>query len=89
MSIRILVTVAGVELEVDGDYYKASKGAREKGSGVQLEPDEPATFELSAVYIADVDIADLLSAGRLEEIGNAVLEEIGNAGEPDEDDPRR
>lgn len=86
MNISRDIVLEGVELRVDGDYYPASRGAREKGSGVQLEPDEPASFEVSAVYVADVDIADLLSAGRLEHVENTVLEAIADDGEPD--DPR-
>jgi len=50
----------GVPIEVDYDYYPASKGARERGSGVQLEPDEPACVELTALSIGGVDIDGLL-----------------------------
>lgn len=80
MNISQYITLEGVTLRIDGDYYGPSKGAREKGSGVQLEPDEPASFELTAVYVdgSDIDIADILSAGRLEECTNTVLEEIAS-----------
>lgn len=85
-SISRTISIEGVELRVDGTWYAASRGAREAGSGVQLEPDEPETFEMSAIYVADVDIADLLSAGRIEHVENTVLEELAGE-EPDEYDP--
>lgn len=33
------------ELEVSGEVYEASRGARERGTGLQLEPDEDASLE--------------------------------------------
>jgi hypothetical protein len=82
MYVSREVTVEGVVLRADGAYYPASKGERERGSGVQLSPDEPATFEVTAVHCGGDDIADILSAGRLEEIGNLVVEAM--AEEPDD-----
>jgi len=54
------VTREGVEIEVDYTYYPASHGAREKGSGVQLEPDEPATVEINEMTIQAIDVTALL-----------------------------
>lgn len=39
------------ELEVEFDFYKGCRGARERGSGVQLEPDEPASCEVNSVTL--------------------------------------
>ncbi len=40
-----------LELQVRFSHYPASRGRRERVSGVQLEPDEPATSELEAIYL--------------------------------------
>ena len=88
MNITQDITLEGVELRVDCDCYPASRGAREAGTGLQLEPDEPRTCEVTAVYVADVDIADLLSAGRLEQCRNTVVEQLDANGEPDFDEDR-
>jgi hypothetical protein len=50
----------GVTIDVDYTYYSASRGAREKGSGVQLEPDEPATVEINEMGIQGIDVTALL-----------------------------
>lgn len=65
-----VIEFRGYSLAVEYDYFAPSKGKREKGSGVQLEPDEDATIELTQVehngmeimglveeYTADIEIA--------------------------------
>jgi hypothetical protein len=47
----ITVNYDWLEFEVEFDHYPASRGAREKGTGVQLEPDEPATNEITEVFM--------------------------------------
>jgi hypothetical protein len=42
--------IQGIPCIVDVEYQKAYKGAREKGSGMQLEPDEPEGFEIVGIY---------------------------------------
>ena len=37
--------------EVEFDYYPESKGAREHGTGLQLEPDEPESWEICTIKI--------------------------------------
>lgn len=54
------VTREDVEIEVDYTYWTAHRGAREKGSGVQLEPDEPATVEINELTIQNIDVTALL-----------------------------
>lgn len=43
------VTDADIEVTVEYDYHKAARGSRERGSGLQLEPDEPAHIEINSV----------------------------------------
>ena len=45
----IQVDYEDMTFDVNFDYYPACKGARENGSGVQLEPDEPETYDLCTV----------------------------------------
>ncbi len=51
----IIVPYEFLSFEVDFDYYPASRGAREKGSGVQLEPDEPESWEVTEVRMYNPD----------------------------------
>ena len=39
-----------LQLEVDATWHRGSRGARERGSGVPLEPDEPAGYEIYGIY---------------------------------------
>jgi hypothetical protein len=43
--------IDGEEYCVIFDYNKACRGAREKGSGVQLEPDEGPSADINQVYL--------------------------------------
>lgn len=72
MNISIKIDWKGCELDVTFDYYKPSKGAREYGTGLQLEPDEPATVELEDVMLNGVDISDLIE-DQIEEIESHIL----------------
>lgn len=51
MSKTVNINVSGVDLEVTYTYYKFCAGATERGSGVKLEPDEPAHFEVEEVVL--------------------------------------
>ena len=53
--------VDGVPIKFTGTYYPASKGMRERGTGIPLEPDEPATFEVDQIWIGDVEVSALLN----------------------------
>lgn len=46
------ISYKGVQLSVGFTYYPPSKGARERGSGVQLEPDEPASVDIAELSIS-------------------------------------
>jgi hypothetical protein len=43
-------TIQGIPCQVEVTYYAASRGARERGTGLQLEPDEPAFWDIMGVY---------------------------------------
>lgn len=78
--------------QVGWDYYPASKGARERGSGVQLEPDEPESWEITEVMLAHptkkdvkpVDVINQVSKKMMDYLNEQITEEIENAREPDE-----
>jgi len=51
----------GGELDCELDYEPAENGARERGTGLQLEPDSPERAYLLTAELNGVDIAELLS----------------------------
>lgn len=57
------------------DYSPAERGARERGTGLQLEPDYEADCTLCAAYVAGVDIAEILSQDQCREIERLALED--------------
>lgn len=46
-------------------YDAPERGSREPMTGLQLEPDYPATYTLHAVFAGDVDIYGLISDARI------------------------
>jgi len=51
----------GGELDCELDYEPECRGSRERGTGLQMEPDEPANAFLVTAKIGGVDISELLS----------------------------
>lgn len=51
----------GGELECELHYEPAERGSREIGTGLQLEPDEPAVIYLQSATFNGVDFFELLS----------------------------
>ena len=45
------ISYRGVQLSVDYTYYPPSRGAREHGTGLQLEPDEDASVDIDDVKL--------------------------------------
>ena len=45
--------------DVNFDYYPASKGAREAGTGLQLEPDEQESWDICEVSMVNPDDPDI------------------------------
>jgi len=58
--MRLNIELCGVDVTVDFDYFPASRGSRDS-YGQQMEPDEPAGFEINAVACGKQDIMELLS----------------------------
>ena len=55
-------TFDGGELECELDYEPADRGARENGTGLQLEPDHLERAYLITATLKGVDISELLSS---------------------------
>lgn len=58
-------------------YEPGERGMRERGTGLQLEPDWPEFVELTAAYLLGVDVLPLLSCeqiARIEELARQTLE---------------
>ena len=53
--------VDGVTITVNGICHPACKGARERGTGLQLVPDDPASFECDGIWIGGVEVSSLLN----------------------------
>lgn len=77
----------GEELEVDFDYQKPCRGARDS-YGVPLEPDDPEAVEINTVMFKGVDITFLLES-RFDEIEEKVFEVLNEEPdyEPDYEEP--
>ena len=73
MNKTTTITRDDNELEVNYDYFPASRGQRENGSGVQISPDEPASVELCKIKLGTVVVTDLL-----EFLHDGIEEEIIN-----------
>ena len=74
---RTTVNYCDVEFEVDYEYYPPSKGAREYKTGLQLEPDEPATFEVQDIFIGGQCVWDLLNVDQIDAIEEKLYEQEG------------
>jgi hypothetical protein len=71
----IPVDYEDLTFDVEFDYYPASKGAREKGSGVQLEPDEPASWDICTIKLRNGKIRPLDVTDWMNEIMMGYFEE--------------
>jgi hypothetical protein len=69
-----------VDLDIEATWHKAQRGAREKG-GLQLEPDEPAGWEIDGVTCRGTGI---LSALRYDDV-ERLLELLPEPEGPDPD----
>lgn len=69
-------TIEGVELECELDYEPAERGSRE--SGVQLEPDHPASAYVIRVWVNGVDISNLLDSSITTRIEESFLDNMGS-----------
>lgn len=65
----------GILLEIEGTYTEAEDRVIYYGD-LDGHPGSPASFDINAVFVQDVDIYELLSEDDLMEIETLVLEEI-------------
>jgi hypothetical protein len=65
--------VGDVDVVCHLDYSPAERGSRERGTGLQLEPDYDARADLLAVYVRDVDVITMLSDDQIADIEEAFL----------------
>lgn len=75
----------GVNLECWFEYEPEERGSREVGTGLQLEPDYPATWTLVHAYLpgSDVDIACVLRDEVVTEIEEWVVDQVESEAEDD------
>lgn len=66
-AFSITVNFQGSKVEVSGHSWKECRGAREHGTGLQLEPDEPAGFEIDSVMFKGVEVIDIIDLDRITE----------------------
>ena len=67
----------GVTLVCYFEYEPEERGSREFGTGLQLEPDYPATFTLMHVYTPEgLDISPVMKTGLIDEIEQWAADEF-------------
>lgn len=86
--MSILKTTIELDVEVEYEYHRASKGAREP-HGLQIEPDEPEQVEINSVFICygkmEIGITGSLSAAQLEALEAQCLDDVRNRREAAEE----
>ena len=66
----------GIQLLCYYEYEPASTGAREPMSGMQLEPDYPATVAIVHAYTRDIDILPLMAFEIIDALEREILEGV-------------
>lgn len=69
------VFVSGIEMEVEYEYTRACRGARDS-YGVPLEPEEPEDVEIETVSIGGEDVTAILRDEVFPEIVDAITKEL-------------
>ena len=72
MTKTTRITHDGVSLEVEYEYTLAERGARERGTGVPLEPDYPACVEEIVSVTSCENVVDLMDEYVLERLSEAI-----------------
>lgn len=76
---EFIATVEGIQLTCFYEYEGPIRGAREHGTGQQLEPDYEPTLEVCNVYAGgDTDIMALLSGSAIIDIINQIIKSMEN-----------
>lgn len=52
----------GEDLEVSGNSWPYHAGSRERGTGLQLEPDEEAGFEVEEIVYKGIDVYPIMES---------------------------
>ena len=73
--MTVEIEYKGILLDVEGNYTEAEDRVIYYGD-LDGHPGSPASFDINAVFVQDVDIYELLSEDDLMEIDNLVLEKI-------------
>ena len=74
------VKIDGIEFEVEYEYCRACRGAREPGTGIQLEPDEESGVEVEGIKTSD-DIMELLNEELIDRIAGQICSAIEEPGD--------
>jgi hypothetical protein len=90
---RYHIELEGIPLIAEATRYRGYKGKRERGTGLQLEPDEEPYIELENVYI---DIKALMNKGETDLLdfmeahydGDDILEKLAEVYPIDDEDGR-
>lgn len=79
-SIDIVVN-KGLTLSVVGTHYPFMRGSYE--GGVQIEPDEPESFDIESVFVPSdperTDISEMISVGEMEWLSMECCKHIRDA----------
>jgi hypothetical protein len=77
-----IVTVNGVELTCHVECEPEERGSREAGTGLQLEPDYPATLTVCYVYAgSDIDLLGILGDDIVDDITTRIIDLINKDNE--------
>jgi len=74
--VKYIYKFLGGELDCELYYEPAERGSRERGTGLQLEPDFPERTNLEIAKINGVEITELLSQRIIEIIEENALKEM-------------
>jgi hypothetical protein len=72
---EITINYKGIELLIEGTYTPGEEEVR-YFSDMLGHPGYPASFDVNAIFVQDVDIYELLSEDNLREIETLILEKI-------------
>ena len=61
------------DAEVRYEYHEAERGSRERGSGIQLEPDYPESVEILKIIYKKQDITGLFNDKQLDAIAAQIM----------------
>lgn len=76
-DLDVTLTIHGHEVELSGvlvyHHLPAERGSRERGSGLQLEPDYDESIEIVSLTVEGVDITSKITDAMEEAIAHEIL----------------